>query len=205
MGSTIIMTCQACGSKLQLPSDIERFACGNCGNEYIVKRTGGAIILAPIEEAIIGGIEDVRVGVDKTASELAIPRLKDEISVLYRRATSIRNNLMPLAEKRGFLGSGSYLCIGVYINILRYGKKKVYTKNDLLEIIDRMSIDELENMLHFFEDDPDAVFPNALSKGRIREGFDAIRKTLGPIVGIKAQIIQKQDQLKRHQQIVDSF
>jgi ribosomal protein S27AE len=75
MADHITLTCPSCGGKLQITNDIERFACGHCGNEHIVRRGSGIILLAPVVE----GLQRVQTGVDKTASELAIKRLKDEI------------------------------------------------------------------------------------------------------------------------------
>jgi ribosomal protein S27AE len=78
MEKIISLTCPSCGGKLQITNDIERFACGNCGNELLVRRFGNAISLAPV----VAEIKKVKEGVDRTASELAIPRLKREIEEL---------------------------------------------------------------------------------------------------------------------------
>ncbi len=89
MPDSITLTCISCGIKLEIPNDIERFACGNCGVEQIVKRTGSIVSLAPVS----GGLAPIRVAVDKTASELAIQRLKDEIRNLDSQIRSIRFDL----------------------------------------------------------------------------------------------------------------
>jgi len=78
MKDFVILTCPSCGGKLQITSDIERFVCANCGNEHLVQRSGGIISLVPL----VAELRKVRDGVDKTASELAIKRLREEISVL---------------------------------------------------------------------------------------------------------------------------
>jgi len=85
MADVFSLTCPSCGGKLQITKDIERFACGHCGNEHIVKRSGGVLSLAPVVE----GLRKVRVGVDKTASELAIRRLSEEIQQLQLQRTAI--------------------------------------------------------------------------------------------------------------------
>jgi hypothetical protein len=74
----ITLSCPSCGNKLQITSDIDRFACSACGNEHVVNRSGGIVTLKPV----IDSIKRVEVGVDKTASELAIVRLKEEICKL---------------------------------------------------------------------------------------------------------------------------
>jgi hypothetical protein len=75
MPNLINLTCPKCGGKLQITNDIDRFSCGYCGNELILQRSGGGITVAPIVE----GLREVKTGVDKTASELAIVRLQGEI------------------------------------------------------------------------------------------------------------------------------
>ena len=75
MAEFITLSCPSCGHKLQITDDIDRFACAACGNEHIVNRSGGIVTLKPV----IDSIKSVQVGVDKTASELAIVRLKEEI------------------------------------------------------------------------------------------------------------------------------
>ncbi len=75
MPDFISLTCPTCGGKLQITNDIERFACGHCGNEHVVRKMGGVISVAPVIEELKG----VKTGVDKTASELAIARLEREI------------------------------------------------------------------------------------------------------------------------------
>lgn len=75
MPEFVTLTCPSCGAKLHVGNDVDSFACLHCGNEHIVKRSGGTVSLAPVVEQL----KNVRSGVDKTASELAIKRLKEEI------------------------------------------------------------------------------------------------------------------------------
>jgi predicted RNA-binding Zn-ribbon protein involved in translation (DUF1610 family) len=74
----ITLSCPTCGAKLEVTDDIERFACRYCGNEHMVRRSGGIVSLKAVTE----GLKHVQVGVDKTAAELAIRRLKEEMSEL---------------------------------------------------------------------------------------------------------------------------
>ena len=91
MPELVTLTCPSCGAKLEIGEDIERFACSHCGNEHIVKRSGGTVSLMPVLEQI----KKVRAGVDKTASELAIKRLKEEIREIQSR--------MPAVEEGSFI------------------------------------------------------------------------------------------------------
>jgi hypothetical protein len=70
---------------------MERFACAYCGTEHIVKRGAGVISLAPVVE----GLRKVEIGVDRTASELALKRLKEEIFEIEGRINLIRNSNYP--------------------------------------------------------------------------------------------------------------
>jgi hypothetical protein len=48
----ISTTCPSCSGSLQIPNDIERFACAHCGKEHTVKRRGGIITLEPVVQEI---------------------------------------------------------------------------------------------------------------------------------------------------------
>lgn len=74
----ITLSCPTCGAKLQITTDMDRFVCAHCGNEHIIRRQGGTITLKPITDAI----SQVREGVDRTAAELGIVRINEEIKKL---------------------------------------------------------------------------------------------------------------------------
>ena len=78
----VTMTCPSCNSRLEISKDIEHFACGSCGNEYIVNRTGGVVGLSrsvkSVQRVQAGG------GENKIVSELAIARLTKEIEQLSK-------------------------------------------------------------------------------------------------------------------------
>ena len=97
----VTLTCPSCGAKLQITDDIERFACTHCGNEHIVKRAGGLVALAPVVQAI----KQVRDGVDKTASELAIKRLLMEIAELEKQ------------KQHRLISSVDYIWTGVFAGL----------------------------------------------------------------------------------------
>lgn len=89
MPDFVSLSCPSCGAKLQVTRDLERFACGFCGNELTVRRGGGIISLAPVVEGlerVATGVTRVQQGVDRTASELAIQRLRrdqDELTAAW--------------------------------------------------------------------------------------------------------------------------
>ena len=74
MNNFIPLTCPSCGTRLQISNDLEQFACGSCGNEYVVRRGGGVISLEPL----IQRLEDVQEDTSHMVSELAIQRLRTD-------------------------------------------------------------------------------------------------------------------------------
>ncbi len=46
MADFVSLTCPSCNGKLQIGKDLERFACGYCGTEFVVNRGGGDFALA---------------------------------------------------------------------------------------------------------------------------------------------------------------
>lgn len=68
------MTCRQCGGSLQFTKDAEQIVCQHCGTEYLISFVGGAISIKLLSE----GLKKIQVSTDKTASELALARLKRE-------------------------------------------------------------------------------------------------------------------------------
>lgn len=112
MPDFITLSCPACGGKLEITNDVERFACSHCGREHLVRRGGGAISLAPILDTL----QRVEASTGRTASELAIVRLKKEIAELQAARHAILDRNPKPAPSALFvfpvmIGSLS-LCIG---------------------------------------------------------------------------------------------
>ena len=92
----IKLSCVSCGSNLDISQSMNRLACGHCGTQQIVERSGGAIHLRGVAEAL----SKVQVGTDKTAAELAIARLTKEFeAVSYQRAEKEQNWLNIRTQK----------------------------------------------------------------------------------------------------------
>ena len=72
------LQCPSCAGTLEVTKDLEQFACGYCGTAVIVRRGGGTISLSPVIE----GLQRVERGVDRTASELAIKRIQEEVAAV---------------------------------------------------------------------------------------------------------------------------
>ncbi|NOT05083.1 MAG: hypothetical protein HOP27_10845 [Anaerolineales bacterium] len=104
------LSCPSCGAKLQIGNDLEKFACSHCGNEHVVKRGGGVISISPIIEQL----KSVRTGVDKTASELAIRRLHQEIE-------NLENERAGLKGSAGYTDGNGLAMIGTGLLIIAFG------------------------------------------------------------------------------------
>src|SRR5260370_9134138 len=105
----ISLKCQSCGGKLDVYEDMERFACGYCGTEMIVQRRGGTVALKLVQEAI----KQLQIGTDKTAAELALVRLGDELKVLKGAFDKISKTDTP--KLLGFVNGILLLIAGVIL------------------------------------------------------------------------------------------
>lgn len=97
----ITLACPNCGGKLTITTDLERFACQFCGNEHIVRRSGGTISLEPVMKmmhTINDNINNMSSGLDlvksiseKQAAEMAIKRINKEIEDLQKQRASLES------------------------------------------------------------------------------------------------------------------
>ena len=85
--SILSLSCANCSAPLEIDGDTERFTCAYCGSAQILERKGGTVSLKKVESAI----NAVQRGTDRTAAELAIPRLAREREVvLGERAAALK-------------------------------------------------------------------------------------------------------------------
>lgn len=89
----IPLNCLNCGGRLDVYDDMERFACGFCGTGMIVQRRGGTVSLKSVAEAI----HKVQIGTDKTAAELALVRLNEELKKLTDEERLVANSTSALS------------------------------------------------------------------------------------------------------------
>ncbi|QYK51074.1 MAG: hypothetical protein KF701_00945 [Anaerolineales bacterium] len=75
MTDFVSLTCQACGSKLEVGNDTDHFACSSCGTEYLVRRGGGIVSLKPVLESL----ERIEKYTSRTMNELVTRRLAEDI------------------------------------------------------------------------------------------------------------------------------
>lgn len=74
-GGTMALRCAGCGANLEIDFEVESLTCGYCRTPQEVVRRGGIVALKKLSDAI----SRVQRGTDRTAAELAIPRLEREI------------------------------------------------------------------------------------------------------------------------------
>lgn len=87
------LSCVNCLAPLEIGEDLERFTCSYCGTAQIVERSAGVIATRKIETAL----KAVQRGTDRTAAELAVPRLTRELA----EAQSARADILATARKSG--------------------------------------------------------------------------------------------------------
>ncbi len=90
MANYITLSCPTCGGQLGITDDINRFACTHCGPEHLVKRALGIEAIEPI----VHGLEEIQPGTDRTASELAIRRLKGDIADYNRQIEKLAEDIL---------------------------------------------------------------------------------------------------------------
>ena len=88
---TLTLKCPGCGAALEVTPDMDRFACGYCGTEQIVQRRGGTVSPKLITDAI----SRVQTGTDRTAAELALVRLQQELAAIDTKLVQPLASLPP--------------------------------------------------------------------------------------------------------------
>lgn len=176
MADFVALTCPSCGGKLQITSDIDLFACAYCGSELKVKRGGGIVSLAPV----VQGLERVQAGVDRTASELAIVRLRSEIAGLEAEIKEVVDWFKRIDPDN------------------RYLKRKMN-----IEVFLRLMEDDLQNQRRALSKRRlgSQLFPRQKAKATKRLGI--LEDELEKLTALVARLREKQAQLARHQQIAD--
>jgi ribosomal protein S27E len=180
MSEFITLTCPSCGGKLQITYNVERFACANCGNEHLVKRQGGAIFLTPVVETL----QHIQVGTDKTASELAISRLKSEIDEIEKIKREVKDVVIgamkdpaKFSEIKDILASRRKS----FLDKLKF--KESVDPNACIREIQGLSSIEFDHL-----------------RGNIT--FNMIRINLETLKNFESMIQDKRNQLSQHQKVV---
>lgn len=83
---TLSLKCPSCGAALEITSEMDRFACGFCGTEQIVQRQGGTVALRLLGDAI----SRVQLGTDRTAAELTLRRLREDMAALEQERLQVQ-------------------------------------------------------------------------------------------------------------------
>jgi ribosomal protein S27AE len=108
------LKCVNCGAGLEVKQDISEFACGYCGIQQQVERGGGIVSLRRVEEAL----DDVKLGTNRAASELAIARLQTDIAAVYAQRDSAVSALRAADHKNNvFIGWGSLFLVAFSMGI----------------------------------------------------------------------------------------
>lgn len=91
------LSCANCSAPLEVGDNMDRFTCSYCGTAQVVERSGGVISTRKLETAI----NAVQRGTDRTAAELAMPRLDRELAqAMVERAKLIEQSKKRIATAR---------------------------------------------------------------------------------------------------------
>lgn len=102
MSETIKISCPACGSTSSRKEGLSDFVCHYCGTQFRVEHKNGGISLSPILETM----QTLQTGMDRTAAELTVKRLKEEIFHLNNKIAPLMpeyNQLKLQASKTKFV------------------------------------------------------------------------------------------------------
>lgn len=101
MTQTLKINCPSCGGTSSQMAGVIDFKCDYCGTRYSVNQASHSLHLIPVLESM----QVIQTSVDRTATELAIRRLRDDIfqieSQLYQFAGEY-DFLKPIVEAKGF-------------------------------------------------------------------------------------------------------
>ncbi|RYD96693.1 MAG: hypothetical protein EOP50_06390 [Sphingobacteriales bacterium] len=108
------MKCVGCGANLEIELDMGVFACAYCGARQQVIARGGTVSLKPVTEAL----RQVQHGTDRTAAELAMPRLERELAENVMAHKAALAKPVPIGNN-GITTKGAWLlCIGIALTVV---------------------------------------------------------------------------------------
>ncbi len=93
-GKILQMRCPGCGAGLQITDDHQDFSCSYCGSALHTIRGGGTVALS-----LIGAVDQVRANTDRTASELALVRLSDELQKIRSEISKDTETMSKIAAR----------------------------------------------------------------------------------------------------------
>ncbi len=116
MAEYVTLTCPSCGSRLQVTNDLDRFACGYCGNELHVNRGGGVISLKPVMD----GLDRVESKLDQNTEEIRRLRIVSEIDELQRSRASMLQTIamQESTDKLAQVGKRRHPVRGVFLGLI---------------------------------------------------------------------------------------
>ncbi|KQV45405.1 MULTISPECIES: hypothetical protein [unclassified Duganella] len=108
------LKCVNCGAGLEVKQDIDDFACGYCGVQQHVERSGSIVSLSRLEDAL----DDVKLGTNRAASELALERLQTDVVAIYKKRDREVRALLDANHKNNVrIGLGLTLCVAFSMGI----------------------------------------------------------------------------------------
>ena len=198
MANFVTLTCPTCGGRLEIAKNIERFACGFCGNELIVQRAGGIVSIMPVVEEL----KQVKSGVDRTASELALKRLRREIKEVEIKIKQLCGELIKYNRSS---------ILSVLYETVRKGQRRprfIQHDDDIaIAALEKTAIREIETMIDVYEDSLKIVSTGwratlvPIVKTKTRHSL----ATLKSLLAHRKAIEEKEAKIIKHQDIVNGM
>lgn len=132
----VSLKCVSCGAALDITIDMDVFACAYCGTQQVVKRSGGAVSLRLVREAI----SRVQRGTDRTAAELAIRRINEELLGIAKERKERKGQICVEDASRGcmplFMGCVLILfCVGLANLIFPHNEDVVMAAGVIISVV----------------------------------------------------------------------
>ncbi len=110
------LKCVNCGAGLEVKPDIDDFACGYCGVQQHVERSGGIVALRRLEEAL----DDVKLGTNRAASELALTRLQADVAAILAQRDNEVSALRAADLKNDTIIGWALLALSIF-GVVQFG------------------------------------------------------------------------------------
>ncbi len=134
----IEMTCKNCGGKLTITKDSDQVICQHCGSEYLISFSENAISIKNLSE----GIKGVQKSTDKTASELALKRIDNQLKTISQwifKANAICGHFInPNIENYEFLSFSPIPWLKQIDYVIESEKSKIFKNKDYISKLEAL-------------------------------------------------------------------
>ncbi len=152
VSSAARLSCPSCNNALVIGGDVERFACGRCGTEYLVQRQGGIVTLTPTAEKL------QEEGFEEAARRLLhyeIAQLEKDIEIEMTRDLAGMPAYQRLRYDYARIGKINFIYVG-FVN-----------EKNLEHIFETLTIRDIDRLIEYYQQNPGS--PTGEYLRRLRE------------------------------------